>query len=67
VDPVLTDLGETSGWAVLVGVLRRILAGERGEDLLAGLDPTDTSITERTLDALADLHPSSPHPEDTDE
>jgi tetratricopeptide (TPR) repeat protein len=52
-DPLLTSLGETSDWAVLVGVLRRILAGERGQDLLAGLDSTDTAITERTFDALA--------------
>jgi hypothetical protein len=39
-------------WAALAAVLRRILAGERGEILLDGLDPTDTAIARETLARL---------------
>jgi hypothetical protein len=53
VDAVLTGLADTQDWVVLVSVLRRIIAGERGQDLLAGLDPVDTAITRTVLDALA--------------
>jgi hypothetical protein len=40
-------------WAALVAVLRRILAGERDESLLDGLDPIDTAIAGETLTRLA--------------
>jgi CHAT domain len=71
-DPALTDLANSEDWAALVGVLRRIIARERGQDLLAGLDPTDTAITARTLDALAGrveltATPVDLHREDTDD
>ena len=53
-DAVLTELEVNRSWGALVGVLRRIIAGERDADqLLAGLDPIDTAIATRTLDALA--------------
>jgi hypothetical protein len=47
--PLLDQLGATDDWAALVAVLRRILAGERGEHLLTGLDPVDTAIARETL------------------
>jgi tetratricopeptide (TPR) repeat protein len=56
---VLAELDKTSDWAALAGVLRRILDGERGGQLLDGLDPTDTAIVtvvgrlDGQLDALA--------------
>ncbi|WP_346619588.1 AAA family ATPase [Blastococcus montanus] len=54
VEQLLDQLADTEAWAALTGVLRRILAGERNpEALLVGLDPTDTAITTRLLDALA--------------
>jgi len=53
-DTVLTEQAQSADWADLVAVLRRILAGDRDPDtLLAGLDPVDTAITRRALDALA--------------
>jgi hypothetical protein len=36
----------------LAAVLHRILAGERGEPLLDGLDPIDTAIARETLARL---------------
>jgi tetratricopeptide (TPR) repeat protein len=39
-------------WTPLVFVLRRILAGQRGDPLLAGLDPVDTAIVRETLARL---------------
>lgn len=53
-DQLLDQAAENADWAALVGVLRRILDGERDPDtLLSGLDPIDTAITTRLLDALA--------------
>jgi hypothetical protein len=63
-DPLLTDLQDDPDWASLVGVLRRIIAGDQGPDLLTGLDPVDTAITARTLDALTEPDPAEPAPED---
>jgi hypothetical protein len=40
-------------------VLRRILAGERGRQLLAGLDETDTAIVTAVLGRLDD-QPDTP-------
>jgi hypothetical protein len=34
--PLLAELEQTSNWVALAGVLRRILQGERGQQLLAG-------------------------------
>jgi Mg-chelatase subunit ChlI len=54
VDEVLNGLADTEDWAALIGVLRRVLAGDRDpETLLADLDPVDTAIVTRLLDALA--------------
>jgi len=54
VDGVLDRYADTRDWAALAGVLRRILAGDRDpETLLADLDPVDTAIVTRLLDALA--------------
>jgi hypothetical protein len=51
--PELDDLAERRDWAALVAVLRRILDGERGEDLLDGLDSVDTAIASQVLVRLA--------------
>jgi tetratricopeptide (TPR) repeat protein len=40
-------------WAGLIGVFRRMLGGERGDQLLSGLDRIDATIVRRGLDALA--------------
>src|SRR5215472_4550763 len=53
--PVLDELGQTGDWATLAGALRRILDGERGDDLLTGLDGIDTAIA---TEVLARLSPS---------
>jgi len=48
----LDELEKRADWTALVGVLRRILAGERGESLLDGLDAVDTAIVRETLSRL---------------
>jgi hypothetical protein len=48
----LDEQAKRPDWAALVGVLRRILAGERGESLLDGLDPVDAAIARETLARL---------------
>ena len=53
VEPHLRALKDHKDWAVLVAVLRRVMAGERGDGLLAGLDLVDTAIVWRTLEALS--------------
>ncbi|MFN4263005.1 MAG: hypothetical protein ACK4IT_05150 [Thioalkalivibrionaceae bacterium] len=50
-DPIL-DQALTAGWSALVPVLRRIVAGERSETLLSGLDEEDTVIVESILAGL---------------
>jgi hypothetical protein len=56
----LTDLLEdiaTTDWVALVAALRRVLAGDRGRELLlAGLDNIGTAILTATLDQLS-THP----------
>jgi hypothetical protein len=52
--PLLTELDKASDWAVLAGVLRRILEGERGEGLLGGLDEVDAAIVAEVLRRLAE-------------
>jgi tetratricopeptide (TPR) repeat protein len=47
--PLLDDMAEDQDWAALAGVLRRILGGERGEELVDGLDPVDTAIVREVL------------------
>jgi hypothetical protein len=48
----LDEQASRPDWVELVGVLRRILAGDRGEALLDGLDPVDTAIVRETLARL---------------
>jgi hypothetical protein len=48
----LDERAEEPDWAALAAVLGRILAGERGESLLDGLDPVDTAIARQTLARL---------------
>jgi hypothetical protein len=50
----LNDAAGEQDWAVLAGVLRRILDGEHSQDLLDGLDPIDTAIASQILARLAD-------------
>ncbi len=52
-EPVLDQSAGIQDWATLVAVLRRILSGERGEDLLKGLDQIDTAIAGQVLARLA--------------
>ena len=72
IDELLTSLADTADWATLADVLRRILAGERDPDqLLPGLDPIDTAIVTRALDALAGritlTPPPAPEPDDQEQ
>jgi hypothetical protein len=52
--PLLAELATSSDWAALAGVLRRVLAGERSEQLLQGLDEVDTAIVADVLRRLQD-------------
>ncbi len=64
VQRALDRLIDSPDWGALVVVLRQVLAGEREpQSLLSGLNPVDTAIVTRLLDALAgrtELHPGSP-------
>lgn len=51
-EPVLAERAEDPWWTGLVEVLRRILVGERSDDLAAGLDQIDTAIVVETLRRL---------------
>jgi tetratricopeptide (TPR) repeat protein len=53
VGQTLATRGQQADWAALAAVLGRILGGERDQQLLDGLDPIDTAIAQRALDALA--------------
>jgi hypothetical protein len=57
--PDLDELADRLGWLKLVPVLRRILAGERGETLMAALDPVDAAIARETLSRIAAAENSS--------
>ncbi len=58
----LLQKAEQNGWQDIVAVMRRIIDGERGEDLLLGLDEEDRVIAEAILQGLQD--PSTlPDPE----
>ena len=58
----LLQQAERNGWQEIVAVMRRIIDGERGEDLLLGLDEEDRVIAEAILQGLQD--PSTlPDPE----
>jgi hypothetical protein len=51
-EPLLAELAKSTDWPALAGVLRRVLAGERGEHLRRGLDHTDTEIVAEVLGRL---------------
>ena len=58
--PYLDEMADNPNWAALAAVLRRIIAGERDPDqLLPGLDPTDTAVTRAVLAALTDPPPET--------
>jgi hypothetical protein len=48
-DQFLDEIASNRDWAMLTGVLRRILGGERGEELVDGLDTVDTAIVREVL------------------
>jgi len=48
----LDHAAEEQDWASLAAVLRRIAGGERGRQLLEGLDPVDTAIAGQVLARL---------------
>ena len=49
----LGQFQDSQDWKALAAALQRILDGERGQDLAAGLDQIDTAIITRTLHVLA--------------
>jgi hypothetical protein len=51
-EPVLAERAKHPRWTALVGVLRRVVAGDRGQDLLQALDPVDTAIITLALQRL---------------
>jgi tetratricopeptide (TPR) repeat protein len=57
--PLLAELDEASDWAGLAVVLRRILDGERGEQLLGGLNEVHAAIVAEVLGRLAGVRPDS--------
>ncbi len=50
-EPVLQDV-EAKGWGNLVAVIRRILKGERGAALAAGLDKVDAAVVGKILEGV---------------
>lgn len=48
------EQARTNGWTDLVAAIERILAGERGEGVLAGLDEEDTVIIRTILQGIQD-------------
>jgi hypothetical protein len=50
----LLQQAEQNGWTQIVAVMRRIIAGERGEDLLNGLDEEDRVIARAILEGIRD-------------
>jgi tetratricopeptide (TPR) repeat protein len=60
-EPFLQEMGQTEDWKNLISVLRRIMDGERDQDIVTGLDGTDALIVTRILQALSgDPEPPSP-------
>jgi hypothetical protein len=49
----LAQFHDSQDWKALTAALQRVLDGERGQDLAAGLDQIDTAIITRALDVLA--------------
>jgi hypothetical protein len=59
-EPFLNDVEKEEDWRNLVLVIRRIMRGERGVELLEGLDPVDVAIVRRILQLLAGHSEPSP-------
>ncbi len=51
-EPYLNDVEKEADWHNLVRSIRRIMQGERGVDLLVGLDPIDVAIVQRIMQLL---------------
>jgi hypothetical protein len=49
----LAGYQDSQDWKALAAALQRVLDGERGQDLAAGLDQIDTAIITRALDVVA--------------
>jgi len=56
----LDEIAQELDWAVLAGVLRRIVGGERDDRLLDGLDPVDSAIVRETLSRIGRGDPQRP-------
>jgi tetratricopeptide (TPR) repeat protein len=61
-EPFLNDVEKEEDWHNLVVVIRRIMQGERGVELLEGLDPVDATIVRRILGLLNQPSPPAPLP-----
>ncbi|HRQ23300.1 MAG TPA: tetratricopeptide repeat protein [Anaerolineales bacterium] len=65
-EPFLEQQGQTDDWRNLIAVIRRIMNGERDNNLFEGLDGTDALIVTRILQALngesSPLRPSDTSP-----
>lgn len=51
-EPFLQEMEQTNDWRNLIPVIRRIMNGERDENLFEGLDRTDALIVARILQVL---------------
>jgi hypothetical protein len=49
----LAGYRDSEDWAALADALERVLDGDRGQDLSAGLDQIDTAVVTRALEVLA--------------
>ena len=54
----MQDMSQRDDWRNLASVIRRILAGERGDTLCDGLDGTDAIIVRRILGRLSGRNPA---------
>ena len=52
-EPFLNDVEKEDDWRNLVLAIRRIMQGERGVELMEGLDAVDATIVRRILGLLA--------------
>ena len=59
-EPFLNDVEKEDDWRNLVLVIRRIMQGERGVELMEGLDVVDATIVRRILGLLAGHSEPSP-------
>ncbi len=59
-EPYLNDVEKEDDWRNLVLAIRRIMRGERGVELMEGLDVVDATIVRRILQLLAGHSEPSP-------